>query len=146
MTGPRNKLFVFLSMKMMSLKCTHKEENFQYHRSSCQVTYQHVHFIVKDAKISRRYTKLGNKIMFWQWKSKLTFFEPISLKLVSFDTVLCFTETGKVNRFWNQLYLNLFICLFTLFGKFKYRITECTEKTITFNSSEVGKYHLLKYV
>ena len=39
--------------------------DFQYHRSSCHVTYQNAHFIAKDAKLSRRYTKLGNKIMFW---------------------------------------------------------------------------------
>ena len=56
---------------MMSLKCTHNEEkfllvDFQYHRSSCQVTSQNADFIVKDAKIRRRYAPLGNTIMFGQ--------------------------------------------------------------------------------
>ena len=37
-------------------------------------------------------------------QSKLTFSESISIKLVNFDTVLCFTKTEKVNTFWNQLY------------------------------------------
>ena len=33
--------------------------DFQYHRSSCQATYQNNDFIVKDAKITISYTKLG---------------------------------------------------------------------------------------
>ena len=39
---------------------------------------------------------------------ELTFSEPILLKLVNFDTVMCFTKTEKVNKFWNQLYLKYF--------------------------------------
>ena len=31
------------------------------------------------------------------------------LKLVNFDTVLCFTKANKVNKFWNELYYKDFV-------------------------------------
>ena len=71
---------------------------------------------------------------------KLTFSEPVSLKLVNFDTVLCFTETEKVSRFWNQLYLYVKKSLLGIFSYkgcwneyllFKSADSECNDKANT---------------